>query len=67
MFEKNPKSLLLAAIVCFFICCFTIGCNSGMDNATADKIKSLEDKIAEVRLQALLLMTDRLQRPLLRH
>jgi len=48
----NAKIFFSAIAGCVLLCCFTFGCNSGTDSATADKIKSLEDKIAEVQLQA---------------
>jgi len=37
---------------CLSLCCFTFGCNSGSDSATALEIESLKAKIAEVELKA---------------
>lgn len=52
MLKRNLNLLFAVVSGCLFLFCFASGCNSGDDGATAEKIKSLEKKIAEVELQA---------------
>jgi hypothetical protein len=49
---KGFKLWLPAVLGCIFVCCLISGCSSADSGVTAEKIKSLEEKIAEVERQA---------------